>query len=200
MSLLVDVSSNQPPIDWQQVAKHGIEGVYVKATEGISYVNPVFRGQAFGANGAGIPAGFYHFARPDRNPADEEAMHFLALTGSKPGALRPVLDYETTNRLTPTEQFTWITTFNHAAKQLLGVGPLFYSYRAFIAELRLPRPVGNGLWLADYGPDDGTEHPAPAPPPWKRVALHQFTSRGSVPGIPGRVDLSHTDSLARIRA
>ena len=41
-------------------------------------------------------------------------------------------------------------------------------------------------WDAEYGPDDGREHPATYPGP---VGIHQYTSVGHIAGVTGPVDL-----------
>jgi GH25 family lysozyme M1 (1,4-beta-N-acetylmuramidase) len=61
---LADVSAYQPAINWDDYAAGGRAGVFVKATEGTSYVSELFAGQRAGAHAAGLVfVGLYHFAR-----------------------------------------------------------------------------------------------------------------------------------------
>jgi lysozyme len=213
-ALILDVSSYQGTgIDWKRVKRAGFAGVFVKATEGAGYVNPSFRAQAAGARAAGLRVGFYHFARPDNpNDATTEAAHFANVTaGHRTRAdLRPVLDYETWwgPALEPgrTVQMgapgvekwprTWIQTVKHTTGDLA----IFYSGLSFIERLAPKTTIGFGLWLAAYGSNDGIEHPYRVPKPWKRAVLHQFTSQGRVPGVPGKVDVSRGRSLRPLLA
>lgn len=199
MILLVDVSSWQGAIDWQRVRQAGITGAFVKATEANAYVNRKLHAQVEGARAAGLRVGLYHFARPD-SPASAsgEAEHFCrnAAALATRRDLRPVLDFETWgDTLHPTQMVVWARQWNAHVRSALGVGPLFYSYPAFVQRLAPRTPIGYGLWLAAYSRNDGHEHPFVVPAPWRRAVAHQFTSRGAVPGIGGPVDLSSARSL-----
>lgn len=50
--------------------------------------------------------------------------------------------------------------------------------------------LGTGLWVAQYGPNDGNAHSIPGSGPWGSWALWQYTSVGTVPGIVGYVDMN----------
>jgi GH25 family lysozyme M1 (1,4-beta-N-acetylmuramidase) len=89
------------------------------------------------------------------------------------------------------ELVEWARAFNHAVHAELGVFPLFYSYASYIAAMRPAKPIGTGLWLASYGRNDGRDHGAAVPKPWRHYLLHQFSSRCRVQGCAGLVDLSH---------
>jgi lysozyme len=213
-ALILDVSSYQGTgIDWKRVKHAGFAGVFVKATEGAGYVNPSFRAQASGARAAGLRVGFYHFARPDTpHGAPFEAAQFAAATARHRtrADLRPVLDFERWAAnlpfAVPGPDFTaqglvgWARQWMQEVKSRTGDGPMFYSGLAFIERLAPTKPIGYGLWLAAYGSNDGTEHPYRVPKPWKRAVLHQFTSQGRVPGVPGKVDVSRGRSLRPLLA
>lgn len=203
MPQLLDLSSNNPLPDWSKIKA---DGVWLKATEGLSYNDSVFRHNRLQAAKYGVRTGAYHFARPDLHPYDpeDEAKHFCAVVGSVGRRdLRPVLDLEVRaafEHLTPAQLGGWAHRFSRTVKAVLGVGPLFYSYPAYIQEMRLQLPVGYGLWLAAYGPDDGSNHPVDAPAPWKKIAAHQYTSKGTALGISGRVDRTYARSLRPLLA
>lgn len=198
---LIDVSNVNGPIDWEKVARAGIRGAFVKATEGVTFDDPLFAGNRAAAAKNGVHVGGYHFARPDHNTAVDEARHFAKRLGAlRPGELRPVLDYEVSTHTPSVTQVEWIRGFNHEIRRIVGVWPIFYSYPSLMTMLHLSKPVGNGLWLASYGSNDGQEHGFVVPAPWRRLVLHQFTSRGRIPGVPGYVDLSETASLASLLA
>jgi lysozyme len=213
-ALILDVSSYQGTgIDWKRVKRAGFAGVFVKATEGAGYVNPSFRAQASAARAAELRVGFYHFARPGApHDAVTEAAHFANVTaGHRTRAdLRPVLDFEawaaalppqaSALPLTAPAMVGWAREWTQHVKRVTGDGPLFYSYPAFIERLAPTTPIGYGLWLAAYGSNDATEHPYRVPKPWKRAVLHQFTSQGRVPGVPGEVDVSRGRSLRPLLA
>lgn len=198
---LIDVSNVNGRIDWAKVAQAGVHGAFIKATEGRTFNDALFDANRELAARHGVHVGAYHFARPDNNRAVDEARHFAGVVKRlKVGELKPVLDYEVSSRMLPSTQAQWIRDFNHEVRRILGVWPMFYTYPALLPSLRLAKPVGNGLWLASYGVNDGREHAVAVPAPWRRIAVHQFTSRGHVPGVPGDVDISSTASLASLLA
>lgn len=196
VQLVVDVSNAQGVVDWKLVAGAGVHGAFYKATEGAHFVDAYQAHNRAGAASVKIHAGAYHFARPDLNDPHAEADHFAAVVGQlHPFELVPALDLEVAGHVGAADSVDWARKFNARFREHLGVWPLFYSYSAFIAGLGAKTPIGGGLWLANYSRNDGTEHPAAAPAPWRKVRLHQFTSAGRIAGVKGRVDLSHTSSL-----
>jgi len=167
----------------------------LKATEGKTYTDPTFASHYTKAQEAGVPVGAYHYARPDHNTAKAEAEHFLNVLKLTHGDLKPVLDFETKG--SPLDE-SWARAFNKIVYAHTHVWPLFYSYSYFIHNLNASFPIGGGLWLADYGKNDGKEHSYTTPFPWKKTLVHQYTSNGIVRGVSGRVDLSKAVSLKAI--
>lgn len=186
----IDVSSYQGDIDWKRVAASGVKAAYLKASEGIHWNDPKFEANRKAANAAGIHIGAYHFA--DVYDGVLEAKHFLNAVGRVgPKDLKPVLDFEVNPKnLQPEALQKFALAFNETVHNRTYVWPMFYSYASFISSIGFSRPIGNGLWIAAYGRNDGVEHPVFAPQPWKKYIAHQFTSAGKVPGIKGNVDIS----------
>jgi lysozyme len=196
VQLVVDVSNAQGQVDWAKVAGAGVHGAFYKASEGAHFVDAFQAHNRAGAARAKIHAGAYHFARPDLNDPHAEADHFAAVLGTlHPFELVPALDLEVAGHVGADDPVAWARAFNRRLREHLGVWPLFYSYSAFIEGLHAGEPIGGGLWLANYGRNDGAEHPAATPKPWRKTRLHQFTSAGRIAGVRGRVDLSHTSAL-----
>lgn len=201
---IVDLSNNnQGLIDWHKLAGHhlgvrelevsvgGVGGIIHKLTEGVGFVDAKCAVRRALAKTHGIPFGLYHFAHLNENPV-AQARHFLdcTLNGVHVGARgcpHLYVDVETGD---PATAAVWTRAFNREVHDQTGVWPVFYSYRDYIDRMRLDRPLGGGLWLADYGRNNGRIHAVQPPHPWKTVRLHQFTSNGRMRGIPGLVDLS----------
>lgn len=198
MATLIDISNVNGVVDWHRVRSAGIQGAYIKLSEGVTFDDPESHVHAKGAQKAGVPFGFYHFARPDNNTPEAEAAHVLRRLGRMKPDLRLVLDFE--HGRAKRSYGDWAHRFNQVISKRLGYFPVFYSYAPYISEMHLAKPVGNGLWLAAYGRNDGQEHPFDVPAPWKRVTMHQFSSRCRVIGCSNLVDLSHTRSLQPLRA
>lgn len=197
---LIDLSNNNETPDFRQVAGAGVAGCWMKVTEGDAFTDPTYATRAVAARQAGLRVGGYHFAQPYR-PADAQARWFAEHLGPiGPHDLRPVLDLELDGGLSPAQLVAWARAFNRALVELVHVGPILYTYTAFARELHATTPIGYGLWLADYGPDDGREHTASPPAPWRHLVAHQYTSRGTVPGVVGSVDRTSANSLRPLLA
>lgn len=199
MATVIDISNVNGSVDWNRVARSGIQGAYIKLSEGVTFDDPDSYAHARAASAAGVPFGYYHFAHPEHNTPEAEVQHVRRrLAGRKPApALRLVLDFE--QGTAQPAYGEWAHRFSQLLEAKLGYYPIFYSYGPYIQELRLAQPVGSGLWLASYGRNDGTEHPFDTPPPWKRVLMHQFSSNCRVGGCEHVVDLSHAPSLRPLR-
>src|SRR4051812_27513860 len=98
--LVVDLSSNNRAPNWRVLKQSGIDAVWLKATEGVTWNDPDFHAWRKAANREGLRVGAYHFARPDLHPygPTKEARHFTDVVGTVGRTdLRPVLDYERAN-------------------------------------------------------------------------------------------------------
>ncbi len=172
----------------------GVRLVGLKASEGMTFVDSTVRARAKRARLAGIRRLFYHFARPDLHPngAISEADHFVSVVAPMLRANDYVaLDFETRNgKLAGKTHTDWARAFNHRVQRRVGKWPLFYSYPDLIGFLNPAIPIGGGLWLAAYGPNDGNQHPVSPPHPWQRIKLHQYTSEGRIAGATHPTDLS----------
>lgn len=201
MFKLIDLSNNNTVYSFGLVKAAGIKGMWHKATEGATFTDKKYKERMASARKAGLLVGAYHFASPTGGDAVAEADHFSQVVGTvRPGDLLPVLDMEQNpGNLKPSVLEQWCRDFNQRVKKNIGVLPLFYSYPYFIDKLNASRPIGRGLWLASYGPNDGKIHPYTIPAPWKRVRCHQYTSNGKVKGVLGRVDLNVASDLYDVR-
>lgn len=202
---LIDLSNNNPePVDFYKLRRAGVFGVWMKVSEGRVFTDPVYRRRAELARRAGLHVGGYHFAHPVAGHAGEEAGYFVEHLGKvQRRDLHPVLDLEViVHELSSGQLFQWCRTFERHVRALTGTSCLLYSSPGYLLPLgwRTTLGTGAGLWLADYGPNDGRDHGASPPNPWRRIVAHQYTSVASLPGVTGHVDVSHADSRRRLLA
>lgn len=192
--LVIDISDNNAEPDWARLALVPIAGVICKLSEGLTERDPFGPGWAKRARGVGLRAGFYHYGHASNAPVTE-AGHFLRMIelagGIKRRDYRPALDLEVTDGQGMKAVNTWAREWCRAVRRGCGVCPMYYTYSAFAQWQRLSSTIGCALWLAAYDRDDGQEHAYAVPAPWKHVDLHQFTSRGAIPGCRGLVDVSY---------
>lgn len=161
---------------WQALgAGDGFEGVVVKATEGVGYVDSSCDAHYQRAKGQGKLLGVYHYARPDLgNSAEAEAEFFVNnIKGYIKEAIL-VLDWESANKW----DTGWAKRWLDKVKELTGVKPLIYmsSSVTFAYDWSAVVAGDYGLWVANYGNNDGSNHGCPAVGYWGIVAMHQYTS------------------------
>jgi len=168
-----DVSAFQPEVHMDEYAAAGHLLIAVKATEGLSYVNPFHRGQCFAAGGKHVAVVHYHFGRPDLgNSAVAEAEHFLSATS---GLLGPydyvVVDIE---RATPegwSHDPAWSAEFDGTIRARSRFRTIIYASRSVLQQSDgwLGDSPVKRVWDAAY-----SSEPDYAPPGYT-VAFRQFT-------------------------
>jgi len=204
MLKLIDLSNNNPgPIDFGAVRRAGYFGVWMKVTEGTGFNDPDWHVRSRAARMVRLHVGGYHFARPGQSSPQEQARRFCDLLGKvERRDLYPVLDLEDAGGLSPVSLHVWARNFLSRVHERTGVRCLTYSGPAFIEGQHWTRTFGTGagLWLADYGANDGSDHGPHVPPPWRKIVAHQYTSVGTVPGVHGHVDLSHARARRTVLA
>jgi GH25 family lysozyme M1 (1,4-beta-N-acetylmuramidase) len=182
----LDVSGHQPGIDWAAVRSGGAQFAYVKATEGIGFVNPQFASQYNGSYRAGLIRGAYHFARPDISSGAAQASFFAAQGGgwSADGRTLPgVVDLEPDPRggqcygLSQGTMVAWIAGFAQAYHALTSRWPVIYTTSRWWAACTGGYSGFAGrdpLWIA------GATSPLPAG--WGTYTFWQYGQGGTFPG------------------
>jgi GH25 family lysozyme M1 (1,4-beta-N-acetylmuramidase) len=183
---MIDVSQFNGQIRWGNVPR--ATRTLIRVTFGEGGVDTLGARNLSGARGAGLPTGGYHFLEDGTGAL--EIANFLHHFDPRPGGLRGMIDVEPSAYSHPTagRVLAAITAYRGMA----GHDPIVYGTHDVLAALALPESIRScPLMLAGYGPNDGLEHPpGPAPAPWTSIAAHQYTSVGSVPGVPSHVDMS----------
>ena len=186
-SIGVDISHHNKVTDMKLVAS-AVDFIYMKATEGASFVSKVYVERAKQLNEIGIPWGAYHYYRTNVG-AMAQAKHFLKYIDVKSG-LPPVLDVESINNIFDHTVHTEdLLTILEAIEKATGIVPILYTNYYFSRDHIKPdeRFAKYPLWIAWYREDfAGVKIPSP----WIEPKLWQFTSSGKVNGIQGRVDIN----------
>lgn len=191
----IDVSYHQGSIAWQQVAASGRRFAFVRATAGTLTADSAYAANVSGARTAGLTVGSYHFGNPDgtANDAANEAAWFLRTASIASGDLVPVLDLEVANGLDAASLTAWAQTWLGQVSAATGFRPTIYTnanfWRTSMADTdwfaRNGYPV---LFIAHWTVASEPTLPAGS---WggNGWTFWQHTSKGSVPGITGDVDL-----------
>jgi GH25 family lysozyme M1 (1,4-beta-N-acetylmuramidase) len=157
----IDISSHQSTFDTK-----GLSFVFVKATEGHTYVSPRQSEQAKLARDAGCVVGFYHFLWPGN--IRTQAAYFVEKCASHTGDLLAV-DWEWTSEHTAASSAEK-DGFLHEVKRLRPHHRvLLYCNRDFWLHRDTSSYAGDGLWIAD----DTTAGKPRIKAKWR---IHQYAS------------------------
>ncbi|KAF9238118.1 glycoside hydrolase family 25 protein [Melanogaster broomeanus] len=185
----IDVSSYQPNIDWTTVANNGVKFVYIKATEGTTYISPQFSPQYTGATNAGLIRGAYHFAHPDSSSGATQATYFHSHGGgwsadgiTLPGALD--IEYNPSGSecygLSASAMVSWIQSFSSTYHSLTTRYPVIYTTTDWWTTCTGNSAAfasNNPLWIARYASAIGT-----LPAGWSYTSFWQYADSGPNPG------------------
>ena len=194
----IDVSRYQGLIDWAQVAAAGYKGAMLKTVstnrklskraDGL-YIDPTFETNYRNARAAGLDVGVYYYTYATSEAmADAELALLRQAVYGKELTMPVAVDVED-NRLgsLDKQRLTDLTAYALHEVEQMGFYAQLYTYTSF-AKAHLY--VGGAalqpydVWLADYT--------GKTPNVAFSYNAHQHTSKGSVPGISGDVDLNVT--------
>ena len=183
----IDVSHHQDTINWDKVKEFGITFVFVKATEGIDYLDTLFNHNWQNVSGNNMIRGAYHFYISEDDPVTQ-AHWFVSNVKSFDGILPPVIDVERAGHknVTVEEYQKKLKIHLEEVEKLTGRQPLIYSSPNFAAKYLTEEYFGKyKLWIAEYGVDEPR-----IPPVWQTEGWHfwQDSFQASVPGVPKKVD------------
>lgn len=181
----IDISKWQGKIDFRRVKDAGIRVVYIKATQGTSYIDPDFERNYRDAEKEGLSIGFYHYVTA-RTAAEarNEARFFAAHINGKTQHAKPTMDFEDFGDLTRTEIREIALQFLISLEQETHHKPVIYS-DAFNASHNFAddRLREYPLWIADYGVERPDMENI-----WHHWSGWQYTDHGRIDGIAGDVD------------
>lgn len=193
----IDVSRYQGTIDWAQVAAAGYKGAMLKTVstnkklskraDGL-YIDPTFETNYRNARAAGLDVGVYYYTYATSEAmADAELALVRQAVYGKVLTLPLAVDVEE-NELKPMSTLDLTNLAAYALEQVekMGFYAQLYTYTGYKYELDMARLSSRwDVWLADYT--------GKTPKVDFKYSAHQHTSKGSVPGISGNVDLNVTE-------
>lgn len=184
----VDISSYQAGIE-----KFGndVDFVICKATEGIGYVDKYCDTLYQRAKRDGKLLGVYHFARPylSGNTAEGEAEWFVKNIKGYLNEAILVLDWEAESK----PDTAYAKRFLDKVYELTGIKPLVYASSSVINSYDWKNVVeaDYGLWVAQYGTDNGQPQQEPFVKDWGFYALWQYTSKGRIESYNYDIDKNY---------
>jgi lysozyme len=136
----IDLSHHQRNVDFDKlITENKPAFVFLKSTEGKSYVDNAYADRLNKFRELGIPVGGYHFFNYNVS-GKSQAEHYIKTAGLCKGDLYPVLDVEMKHSSTQNKQ--WIVkeikSFCEVVKDKYGVEPIIYCeydyYRKYLKE------------------------------------------------------------------
>ena len=194
----VDISHWQGAIDWNKVAASGQAFGITKATEGVTFKDPMFQTNWTGIKGAGMVRGAYHFFRP-ADSGIQQADFFLRTVGTfAEGDLPPILDWEVTDNVSNAVDVSEVQDFVDEIHARTGLTTILYTSARFLGTVGNPTQFGNLLPLWDANWNVSCPN---IPSSWTKWTFWQNADNGVIPGINGGVDTNYFNgTLAQLQA
>ena len=193
-TLGIDVSKYQPSINWASVKASGISYVIIRcgyrgSSTGVLVEDPYFRSHIKGAKAAGLKVGVYFFTTAVTEAEAVEEASMCASLCSGYGINYPIfMDCESSGRagymsMSPAQRTSIIKAFCNTIKSA-GYTPGVYANKTWLTSYINTSEISSyKIWLAQY--NSAVTYKG-------RYDLWQFTSKGSVNGISGNVDMNQS--------
>ena len=188
----IDIASYQKGINLGVVP---CDFVIIKATQGLSYINPDFERAYKQAKSNGKLLGIYHYA--NGAGAVKEADFFIKVIGSRIGEAILVLDWEgAQNPQFGKSDVSYVKAFCDRVYESTGVRPLVYMSKSVCRAHDWSSVASNyALWAAQYASNNTTgyqSHPwtdSRSYGAWDAPVIFQYSSKGRLNGWSGNLDL-----------
>lgn len=172
----IDIYSGTEITDWNAIKASGVEVVYIKLTDGLTYINPKALEQYNAAKSVGLKVGAYHFG--EKNSAQDEYNHFMREASKYQWDVKFMFDYEVTS-----PDFNFITQF-------MGLNPNFIIYGSHSVVDKCGLPL-NRIWVAE--PTDIANTNYKEPTSTRGYAGIQHKWYGKINGLQGNADVDLFD-------
>ena len=129
----IDVSHHQGDINWKHVKhwnNHKVEFVYIKATEGATYLDKKYKRNFIEAKREGLKVGSYHYFRTTSTP-HEQFINFIKHVDHQQQDLIPMIDLEE-NKSWSTDKYNKnLKVFLALVEEKYNRKPILYSTQRF---------------------------------------------------------------------
>lgn len=187
----IDISKHNGNIDWNAVKNSGVQYVILRcgyrgSASGVLVEDQKFRSNIQGATAAGLKVGIYFFSQAvNEVEAVEEASMTLSLIKNYRITYPVYIDVESANGradgISKAARTSVINAFCQTIRNS-GYTPGLYANKNWLTEKINTGALGGcKIWLAQY---------VAAPTYGGRYEMWQYSSRGSIAGIKGNVDLN----------
>ena len=182
----IDVSHYQGRINWDEVAKDPkVNYVYLKATEGVNYIDDTYNFNFQSCKRVGLKVGSYLFFRPNL-PAKAQFDLFVSQVDTKKQDLLPLIDAEVIKGVSISVFQTRLLELCELLEKEYGKKPIIYTGRNFYNKhiYSNSRLRSYKFFIASYSFDEPELYGGDDYQMW------QYSASGRVRGIRGDVDMS----------
>ena len=120
----IDVSHHNGKINWEKVPD--VEFVYIKATEGATYVDPIYQQNIKGARARKFRVGAYHYFRTTSS-AQKQFENYKKHVKKSDIDLIPMVDVEESKKWSAVQFQDSLMLFIQLVKSHYGKAPMIYS-------------------------------------------------------------------------
>ncbi len=177
----IDISSHNGNIDFRKAAADGVEFVWIKASEGVTFRDSKFSHNHLQAGLAGLKRGAYHFFRFDKDGV-EQAINLLEAIGDRNLELGVAIDVETSGNPENIKEEVIMERLSAMVDylNLRGLAPTLYCNKKDFFQYMAESLPGNSLWICSFSAN-------PIEAPW---TFWQYNHKGKVKGVQGDVDMN----------
>ena len=176
----IDISHHNGKINWKQVPD--VEFVYIKATEGATYVDPMYQQNIKGARAKKLRVGAYHYFRTT-NSVQKQFENYKKHVKKSDIDLIPMVDVEECKKWSTVQFQDSLMRFIQLVKSYYGKAPMIYSVNTFYNRYCAPRYNKYYLMIGRYGSEE------PFIKGRGTYTIWQKSQTGKLSGIPKEVDI-----------
>lgn len=183
----IDISHYQLIKNWKEIKKHGIDFVYIKATEGDDFVDSEFQENWKNSKDHSILRGAYHFYSL-RFDGKSQAQNFIKNVPVEKNILPPVIDLEFggNSKVRPKKEelINELKIFSKMIEDVYHKKPILYATDDFYEKYISGELKDHKIWTRNilYKPGKFKDE--------RDWTFWQYKNRGVVKGIHGFVDLN----------
>ncbi len=180
----IDISHHQGDIDFNKL-KGNIDFAMVRTSYGSFYEDRKYKRNINGLEKIGVPYGLYHFSYATSiEEAKKEAVGFINIIKKYNPTYPVVIDIESSNRTTNVKNDTLVDITDTICSMIENAGyyvMIYANLDYFNGKLNSSKLDRYDKWLAQW---------SSKPTYNKNFGIWQYSSKGTVPGITGNVDLN----------
>jgi lysozyme len=181
----IDISHHQGKIEWKKVKKwknKKLDFVYIKATEGSTYVDITYKNNIEEAKANDFIVGSYHYFRTTSS-IEDQFQNFINTIDENQQDLIPLIDVEEKTNWTGIEFHKKFQEFLNMVEDHFGKKPMIYTVNSFYNLNLAGRYKEYHFLIGRYGEN------APNMRDKSNWTVWQFSETGKVDGIPKLVDI-----------